>query len=204
MEPPKDEEHEGFRHPKNLQNETPASVLGIYASVVQFLQQYGWFLLLGVVLAFFVKQKLQEYLAKRPRSQSSPQDLHRYDSETALKRQEAFEASRRRLQEKLDAESAKFAEEQKKREEEKRKQKIAEWDKHLEGKGYRSKYRPPQENSDGPSCSASGSATGTTPSSSSSSKKPKQTYRAANFNALTGSGGGGGTYRPSPRRGGGG
>jgi len=31
-----------------------------------------------------------------------------------LKRQEAFEASRRRLQEKLDADSAKFAEEQKK------------------------------------------------------------------------------------------
>lgn len=47
-------------------------------SVIQFLQQYGWFLLLGVVLGFFVRQKLQQYLAKRPRSQSSPQDLHRY------------------------------------------------------------------------------------------------------------------------------
>lgn len=199
MEPPKDEQHEGFRHPEKLQNETPESVLGIYSTVIQFLQQYGWFLLLAVILAFFVKNRLQQYLASRPRSQSSPQDLHRYDSETALKRQEAFEASRRRLQEKLDADSAKFAEEQKKKEEEKRKQKIAEWDKHLEGKGYRSKYRAPEE-SEGPSSSASDSATG----SSSSSRRPKSTYRAANYNPLTGGGGGGGGYRPPARRGGGG
>jgi len=200
MEPPKDDGQEGFRHPEKLQNETPASMMMIYTNVVQFLQQYGWFLLLGVVLAFFVKQKLQQYLAKRPRSQSSPQDLHRYDNETALKRQEGFEASRKRLQDKLDADAAKFAEEQKKKEDEKRKHKIADWEKHLEGKGYRSKYRP-TENSEGPSSSASGSASGT---SSSSSKKPKSTYRPADFNPLMGSGGGGAGYRPPARRGGGG
>lgn len=196
MEPPKDEEHEGFRHPEKLENETPASVTMIYTIVIQFLQQYGWFLLLGVVLAFFVKQKVQQYLAKRPRSQSSPQDLHRYDTETALKRQEGFEASRKRLQEKLDADAAKFAEEQKKKEDEKRKQKIADWEKHLEGKGYRSKYRPTEN-------SASGSATGTS-SSSSTSKKPKPTYRAPDYNPLMGTGGGGGGFRPAARRGGGG
>jgi selenoprotein S len=190
-----------MEHPEKLENETPASVQMIYTSVIQFLQQYGWFLLFGLILAFFVKQRLQQYLAKRPSSQSSPQDLHRYDSETALRRQEGFEASRRRLQEKLDADAAKFAEEQKKKEEEKRKQKIADWDNHVQGKGYRSKYKP-TDNSDGPSCSSSGSATGT--SSSSSSKKPKTTYRAQDYNPLTGSGGGGGGFRPAARRGGGG
>jgi len=29
------------------------------------------------------------------------------------------------------------------KQEEKRKQKLEDWDRHLEGKGYRSKYRPP-------------------------------------------------------------
>lgn len=197
-EPPTDDGHGAFRHPETLDNRSPAAVVALYSGVIQFLQQYGWFMLFGVILLFVIKQRLMHYLATRPsRRSAEEQDLHRYDSETVLQRQEGFEASRRRLQEKMDADSARFAEEQKKREEEKRKQKIADWDNHLEGKGYRSKYKP-QDASGSAGSSGSGSSGG------SSQPKRKPTYRPSDYNPLTGGGGGSSGYRPPARRGGGG
>lgn len=47
--------------------------------VIQFLQQYGWFMLFGVILLFVIKQRLMHYLATRPsRRSAEEQDLHRY------------------------------------------------------------------------------------------------------------------------------
>ena len=58
MEPPKDEQHEGFRHPEKLQNETPESVLGIYST--------GLYLMFGVSAAAGLGAPLSRFLEGAP------------------------------------------------------------------------------------------------------------------------------------------
>uniref|UniRef100_K1QSC8 Selenoprotein S n=1 Tax=Magallana gigas TaxID=29159 RepID=K1QSC8_MAGGI len=65
------------------------------------------------------------------------------DPDTTQRRLEAMERARMKLQEEHDAKAAMYAEQQKQKEEEKRKQKIEEWENLQDGKGYRSKVKPP-------------------------------------------------------------
>lgn len=169
-------------------NETPGFIKDIFDTVVVFLQSYGWFVVLGLAVAFYFKGYIEQAFRRWRSNSHQPTDYHRYDSDAVLSRQQAMDEARRRMQEQYDAQAARHEEEMKKKQEEKRKQKLEDWDRHLEGKGYRSKYRPPEENS-------SDSA-----SSTSRSAKKKPVYRPSDYNPLTGSGSSS-NYRPERRSG---
>jgi len=185
-----DDGGETFVHPKKLVNETPTFLLESFYFVMYVIQSYGWFILLGLVVLYLLYRRLQPHLDSLHARREHEQDLHRYDSNEVVRRQEAMDAARRKAQEAYNAQAARFAEEQKKKEEEKRKEKIADYERHLEGKGYRSKYRPPSSPSENPT---SGGAPGQ------DKTKKKNTYRQTDYNPLTGTGGGA-CYRPSGSR----
>ncbi|XP_022324853.1 selenoprotein S-like [Crassostrea virginica] len=166
-------------------NEDPAFVNDIFQSVVGFLQQYGWFILLGVLVLLYIKSKLEPKIRKMKAKAEDISYQKKYDPDTAQRRLEAMERARIRLQEEHDAKAAVYAEQQKQREEEKRKQKIEEWENLQEGKAYRSKVKVKDE----PSENSSGKA------------KPKPKLRQTDYNPLMGGGGAG--YRPARRTGGG-
>jgi len=181
---------QAFVHPKKLVNETPAFLLEVFYTVMYVVQAYGWFIFFGLILLYLIYKRFQPHLESMRVRREQEQDLHRYDTNEVFRRQEAIDAARCKAQEAYNAQVAHFAEEQKKKEEEKRKEKIADYDRHLEGKGYRSKYRPPS-----PSNNTSGSA----PPAGGSGTKKKTTYRQSDFNPLTGQGAGA-TFRPSGSR----
>lgn len=166
-------------------NEDPEFVTGIFNTGVGFLQQYGWFLLLGVLVLLYIKSKLDPKIRQMKTKAEDVSYQKKFDPDTAQRRLEAMERARMRLQEEHDAKAAVYAEQQKQREEEKRKQKIEEWDSFQEGKGYRSKYKPKDES----------------PESSQRNMKPKPKLRQSDYNPLMGGGGAG--YRPARRSGGG-
>jgi len=177
-------------------NQTPEVLKDLFGLVIYILQRYGWYLLIGLIVVLYFKDRVLQRLSRLTSSLQGETNTHRYDDETAVQRLEALEASRRRLQEQMDAQAARHAEEMKKKEEEKRAQKIEDWERHREGKGYRSKYRPPTE-TDGAAASGGSSTTA-------GAKKKKNVYRPADYNPLLGSGGGGACFRPERRGGGGG
>ncbi|CAH1797272.1 unnamed protein product [Owenia fusiformis] len=187
------EVEEDTNHPHVLENQTPNIILEYYGIAIRFLQQYGWFVLLGIILLLFLKSKLQVYfdqwLTRRKEEQEYAE--HHKNPDRNMAKMAAMERSRQKMQEKLDREAALYAEKQKEREEEERAKKIKDWENHQQGKGYRSKYKPPDQQPK--------------PSSSDSSKpKPKFTYRQNDFNPLTGQSSSGSSFRPSRRMGGGG
>ncbi|KAK6475104.1 selenoprotein S-like isoform X1 [Huso huso] len=159
---------------------------------VDFLQQtvgalvsdYGWYILFGGVAVYLVIQ----HLSKRRGSQESsgPRDVP--DPSTVVRRQEALDASRRRMQEELDAKAEQYKEKQKQLEEEKRRQKIEMWESMQEGKSYKGNTKLSQQQS-------------TEESSSTSVLKPKSGKKPlrSGFNPLSGEGGGACSYRPGRR-----
>lgn len=166
-----------------LVNENPFSSYIQFG--VEFLQQYGWFLLLGVIICLYLKSKLAPTVEKYKRQAEDARAARDYNPSKAQEKLEAMEASRRKMQEKFDAEAARYAEKQKVKEEEKRNEKIKDWEGHLEGKGYRSKYKAKEDTEE---------------------KKPlpkSKPLRQSDYNPLMGDPGGSSSWRP-PRRGGGG
>ncbi|XP_033901936.2 selenoprotein S-like isoform X1 [Acipenser ruthenus] len=159
---------------------------------VEFLQQtvgalvsdYGWYILFGGVAVYLVIQ----HLSKRRGSQESsgPRDVP--DPSTVVRRQEALDTSRRRMQEELDAKAEQYKEKQKQLEEEKRRQKIEMWESMQEGKSYKGNTKLSQQQS-------------TEESSSTSVLKPKSGKKPlrSGFNPLSGEGGGACSYRPGRR-----
>uniref|UniRef100_X1ZNY5 Selenoprotein S n=1 Tax=Capitella teleta TaxID=283909 RepID=X1ZNY5_CAPTE len=101
-----------------------------------FLQQYGWFVVFGVALAYFLKSKIQPHLDQR--RQQTESAAHHKGPDAFMAREEALQAARARMQAKHDEEVQMYAEKQKKEEEERRKAKIDGFDRYQEGKGYRS------------------------------------------------------------------
>jgi len=185
-----DENDEPFVHPKKLVNETPTFLVDSFYSVMYIIQAYGWFILLALAVLYLLYRRFQPHLDSVRSRREQEQELHRYDANEVFRRQEAMDAARRKAQEEYNAQAARFAEERQKKEEEKRKEKIADYERHLEGKGYRSKYRPPSPSQNQTASASSGGQT-----------KKKTTYRQTDYNPLTGTGGGAG-YRPSGSRGG--
>ncbi|XP_046558541.1 selenoprotein S-like [Haliotis rubra] len=143
---------DGNPHPEVLRNENPALVSNVFSTGVEVIQTYGWFLLAGVLLPFYLRKKFQASWDKmqKSREEESYKKLTFFFIDQVLvpnvgvaqSRHEAMEQSRQRMQEQLNAQAEEYAEKQRKKEEEKRKQKIEDWDRHLEGKGYRSRYKP--------------------------------------------------------------
>lgn len=179
------ERPDGFEHPDTLENENPAILYQGFNSVVQFLQAYGWFVVIGIALLFYVKSKLDPSIEKW-RKKREQQEVYEFDAAVTRTRQGAMESARQRMQQQLDEQASEYAAKQKEKDEEKRKAKIEDWDRHLEGKGYRSKIKPQE----GPSTSTGSSTSG---------KPKKKVYKDDDHNPL--SGGGGGSNYCRPRRG---
>uniref|UniRef100_A0A3Q3X4V2 Selenoprotein S n=1 Tax=Mola mola TaxID=94237 RepID=A0A3Q3X4V2_MOLML len=163
--------YEGNEAP--LQNQDLNSLSQIAGA---FLSQYGWYLLVVIFLVYLIIQHLNKSSSQRDRN-----------AVLVARNQEAMEASRRKMQEELNAKAAIFREKQKEQEEEKRRQKIEIWDSMQQGKSYKGTAKLSQTTEEA--------------SSSSAVLKPKdkKPLRNADYNPLTGQGGGSCSWRPSRR-----
>ncbi|KAJ8393152.1 hypothetical protein AAFF_G00068350 [Aldrovandia affinis] len=97
--------------------------------------EYGWYLLVLCVGVYLLVQYLSKQRSHQEEQGSAPSTAQ--DTVSVVRRQEALEASRRRMQEELDAKAVQFKEKQQALEEEKRKQKIEMWENMQEGKSYK-------------------------------------------------------------------
>ncbi|KAM4037615.1 selenoprotein S [Anomaloglossus baeobatrachus] len=175
--------------------EVPAAKPDIELEWSTFLQEtvgtalstYGWFILLGFMLLFLLKQRFSEHinslLTSPPRATEDPNDV--------VRRQEAVAAARLKMQEELDAQAEKFKEKQRQLEEEKRRQKIESWESMKEGKSYRVAVPVSQPQEPSPSSSASSAAP--------KPKPDRRPLRGGGYNPLTGDGGGTCAWRPGRR-----
>lgn len=172
-----------------LENSTPTFLVDTFYLGVGFLERYGWLIVIGLVILVFLWSKLKPYWKELQNKWERQQEIANFDPIKAASQQERMEDARRRLQEKQDAKAAKFMEDQRVADEARRREKIEDWDRHQEGKGYRTKrYKCPEDSAQS--------------STSSQPKKPKKPLRKSDYNPLSGNGGGF-SYRP-PRRGAGG
>uniref|UniRef100_H2RJ36 Selenoprotein S n=1 Tax=Takifugu rubripes TaxID=31033 RepID=H2RJ36_TAKRU len=143
------------------------------------LSQFGWYLLLLCIVVYLLVQQL----SRRRSSQEDP-GSHR-DAVLVARNQEAMEASRRRMQEELDAKAVVFREKQKEKEEERRKEKL---DRLQHGKSFRAAARQSEAEDEA--------------STSTVVRKPKpdrKPLRSGDYNPLTGQGGGSCSWRPGRR-----
>lgn len=154
-------------------------------TVATFISQYGWYLLILCVGVYFLIQHLSK---KRPSLNQSSASAVSQDPSSVVRRQEALEASRQKMQAELDAKAAEFKEKQQRLEEEKRRQKIEMWESMKEGKSYKGNNRLPQNNDE--------ASTSTTTLKPKTDKKP---LRSTGYNPLAGDGGGTCSWRPSRR-----
>ncbi|XP_018618932.1 selenoprotein S isoform X1 [Scleropages formosus] len=154
-------------------------------TVGAFFAEYGWYLLLISVALYLLVREVKKRRANRGHNDSVSDSVE--DTAAVVRRQEALEASRRRMQEELDAQAAQYKEKKQKIEEEKRKQKIEMWESMKEGRSYRGNARA-AENADEASTS-----TVVKP------KKDKKPLRSTGYNPLTGDGGGTCSWRPGRR-----
>lgn len=146
--PSLDAESEGRAVPVNADPEIFGYALQLG---VDFLQSNGWYIVLAAAVLAFLWSKFQPALQRIRRGMAGASDsdlLSDADSETIQARSVAMDAARRRLQEQHDATAAKYAEQKKLEDEMKRQRKIEDWENHLQGKGYRSKYKPKDEEND--------------------------------------------------------
>lgn len=177
--------HEGARGTAFLK----ASVSTI-ESGVSFIESYGWFILIGTGLCLYIwynhlRGNLKEWRRQRADAAGTV-DLKKFDRDAFIARQEAMELARRRQQAELEEKLMQAREEARKREEQKRQEKIEDWERHVEGLGYRSRHH-----GDEASVPASDQKVSHIPT------KKKANLRGGDYNPLSGGGGGGGGYRPS-------
>ncbi|EDO34836.1 predicted protein [Nematostella vectensis] len=178
------------------QNETPALVGNTLHFAITCLEKYGWFLVLGIVISAVIWSKVRPHWQRMMKKREQEKEIANFDPEKEAALQSKIEMSRLRWQEIQDAKAAKFAEEKKKAEEEKRKEVIEDWERHKQGKGYKSKKL----------ANASTNETALAQGLLKGKKKPdeKKPLRPTDFNPLTGSSGRSCSWRPTRRGGGGG
>ncbi|XP_042561460.1 selenoprotein S [Clupea harengus] len=155
----------------------------LQSNVAVLLSEYGWYL---VFLCIGIYVVLQHLLKKRPRQEQSGTSGDP-DPVSVVRRQEAMEAARKKMQEELDAKAALFLEKQRELDEEKSKQKIDKWESMKEGKSFKGNSKISQ-NSDEAS-----SSTVLKP------KSDKKTLRNDGYSPLSGGAGGSCAWRPGRR-----
>lgn len=172
------------------QNKAPNFVVDALTTGLGFFEQYGWFVVFGAILLVILWNKVKPYWKELLTKWERQREIDNFDPIKAASQQESLENARRRLQEQHNAKAAKFMEDRMQEEEDKRRDRIEDWDRHQEGKGYRSKNPKSPDDS-----SEAGNST--------MPKKPKKKpLRRSDYSPLSG-GGSGFSYRP-PRRGAGG
>ncbi|KAK3699676.1 hypothetical protein RRG08_062467 [Elysia crispata] len=125
----------------DLKNEDPEFVGVVKDTVLGTLQQYGWFILIGIAIIVYLYNRYRPQL-EQWRDQREADSYKKMDEGVAYSRLEAMERARQRMQAQLDEQAKEFAEKQRQKEEEKRQARLEDWDRHQQGKGYRSKVRP--------------------------------------------------------------
>ncbi|XP_065063208.1 selenoprotein S-like [Rhopilema esculentum] len=173
-------------HANNLQNSTPDTLVRMGLLATNILEKYGWFIILGIVLLFFVLKKLKPFFQKWKSQMEDYSNKKSDDPNHIYQQHESMEKARKRLQEKIDLDVEKAKERKQQLEAEKRREKIEDWERHQLGKGYRSKIKKPHEETPAPD-------------SSKPKPKPKKPLRPDDYNPLMGQGGSYG-YRPTSRR----
>ncbi|KAK1798542.1 hypothetical protein P4O66_006840, partial [Electrophorus voltai] len=128
----------------NLENQ---DLRFLQATVSAFLSENGWYLLILGVGVYLLIQHLSK---KRPNQDQNSTSSASQDAMSVVRRQEALEASRRKMQAELDAKAAEFKEKQQRVEEEKRRQKIEMWESIQEGKSYKGNVKLAQEEEEEP------------------------------------------------------
>ncbi|XP_067873770.1 selenoprotein S [Heterodontus francisci] len=152
--------------------------------VLHILSDYGWYILFSCIAGYFVLQRISGLLQSRNRKQTQASEAQ-LEPSLIMRRQEAMDAARHKMQQELDAQAAKYREKQKEIDEEKRREKIEAWENMQEGKSSRKRtnLHPEPESS--------------TPSAA-KPKSDKKSLRGG-FNPLTGDGGGSCFWRPGRR-----
>ncbi|XP_062869109.1 selenoprotein S [Trichomycterus rosablanca] len=156
----------------------------LQTNVTTLFSEYGWYLLILCVGVYLLIQHLTK---RRPSHDPSSTSAAPQDPGSVVRRQEALEASRLRMQAELDTKAAEFKEKQQRLEEEKRRQKIEMWESMKEGKSYKGTSRLT------PNDEAGSSTTVLKP------KTDRRPLRDSGFNPLSGDGGGTCSWRPGRR-----
>ncbi|GFS20714.1 selenoprotein S [Elysia marginata] len=130
-----------YAEAEDLKNEDPEIVGVAKDTVLGILQQYGWFILIGIALVAYLYNRYRPHLDQW-QEQREANSYKKMDEGVAQARMEAMDRARQRMQAQLDEQAKEFAEKQRQKEEEKRQARLEDWDRHQEGKGYRSKTKP--------------------------------------------------------------
>ncbi|XP_048418972.1 selenoprotein S isoform X2 [Stegostoma tigrinum] len=152
--------------------------------VLNVLSEYGWYILFSCIAVYYILQRIKSVLHSRRHKQTQASEAQ-LEPSLIMRRQEAMDAARHRMQQELDEQAAKYREKQKEIEEEKRREKIEAWENMQEGKSSRKRTNVHPESE----------------SSTSSATKPKSDKKPlrGGFNPLTGDGGGSCSWRPGRR-----
>lgn len=157
-------------------------------AVGAFVAEYGWHLLFMAAGIYLLIQHLSKRRASQGQTNSAAEEMQ--DPSSVERRLEAIEASRRRMQQELDAKAELFREKKLQLEEEKRKQKIEMWESMKDGKSYKGNSKIKQSTTD----------EATTSTSVLKPKTNKKPLRNSDYNPLTGEGGGAScVWRPGRR-----
>ncbi|OCT86763.1 hypothetical protein XELAEV_18020452mg [Xenopus laevis] len=154
-------------------------------TVGEALSNYGWYILLGCIVIYFLIQKLSANFTRAVASTRTTVT----DPDEIVRRQEAVAAARMRMQVELNAQAELYKQKQVQLQEEKRRRNIETWDRMQEGKSSKVGCRLVQDASP-------------RTSTSSSAPKPKpesRPLRDSGYNPLTGGGGGTCAWRPGRR-----
>lgn len=171
------------------ESEPEPSFFGI---ALNFISTNGWFITFGLIGLYMLYRKLGSYLPTM--STVSPPTQQAYgpsEADEFVKRQEALERARQRMQEKQDALAEKQKEKMAQLEEQKRQEKIKNWEQLQQGLGLGSKLRATSTNES----SAEPNRVSRRPRGSQDSS---DRLRNSDYNPLTGSSGGS-SYRPERR-----
>ncbi|KAG8231280.1 hypothetical protein J437_LFUL010318 [Ladona fulva] len=138
---PKVLEHETSNvHPESLDPTTPKIII----NSISFVSDYGWYIIGLVIclLLLWTKKIKPAYVAWKKRMDEREYDAkYHKDPECFRARQETMEIARLRMQLELEKKAQEYLEKQKQVEEAKRQERIADWERHEKGLGYRSKIR---------------------------------------------------------------
>jgi len=132
---------------QKLENATPETLTKLCFAVLHFFENYGWFILIGSILAVYLVTKLKPFINKWINQLQDYSSKKTDDPNQIFIQQEMMERSRQLMQEKVSRDAQKMKEKKLQHEAEKRRERIEDWDRHQLGKGYRLKSKRPQDDS---------------------------------------------------------
>ncbi|CAF0908581.1 unnamed protein product [Brachionus calyciflorus] len=168
-----------------------------FSSSIEFFESYGWFILIGTILLYFLYQHFKQRFVNTNRRSQSFRNAKNEDEE--LERIQRIEEVRRKQQEAYDAAAKRYLEEKKRKEDQEALKKVEEWEKQKQGQSTKSESNKLEQADELSNLGLS--------SSSKIQKKPR--LRGSDYNPLlgssSGSSGGSCSWRPGkkgPARGG--